>query len=135
HGEADLGHLSALLLSEKLPGATDLEIVSREHEARAELLHRFDRLEALGRIAGERLARRGDEISVGAVVRAPDAAPELVQLRESHAIGAVDDDRVGRRDIDAALDDGRAEQQVEAAVIEVDHELLEIALAHLSVTD
>ena len=37
--------------------------------------------------------------------------------------------------VDAALDDRRAHQEVEAPVVEIDHQLLEIALAHLAVTD
>ena len=58
-----------------------------------------------------------------------------MQLREAHVVGAIDDDGVGGGNVDAALDDGGAEQQVEAAVIEIHHELLEIALAHLAMAD
>jgi hypothetical protein len=45
-------------------------------------------------------------------MRAPDAAAQLVQLREAELVGAVDHDRVGGRDVDAGLDDGRAQQQL-----------------------
>ena len=69
------------------------------------------------------------------MVRAADAAAQLVQLREAELVGAVDHDRVRGRHVDAAFDDGRAHQHVEAAVIEIDHQLLEIALAHLAVAD
>ena len=37
--------------------------------------------------------------------------------------------------VDAGLDDGRAQQHVEALLVEVAHRLLEIALAHLAVGD
>ena len=63
------------------------------------------------------------------MVRAADAAAQLVQLREAELVGAIDDDRVGGRDVDAALDDRRADQHVEPLVIEVEHHLLELALA------
>ena len=53
--QADLGHLAALLLAQQLARAANLEVVGREHEARAELLHRLDRLEPLGGIARQRL--------------------------------------------------------------------------------
>ena len=79
--------------------------------------------------------RRRDQVRVGLVVRATDATAQLVQLREAEAVRAVDDDRVGRRHVDAALDDRRAEQQVGAPVVEVEHDLLEVALAHLAVAD
>ena len=69
------------------------------------------------------------------MVRAADAAAQLVQLREPQTIGAIDDDRIGRRDVDAALDDRRADEHVELAVIEVEHHELELALRHLAVAD
>jgi len=43
------------------------------------------------------------------VVAAADAAAQLVQLREAELVGAVDDDGVGVRVVDAGLDDGRAQ--------------------------
>ena len=133
--QSDLGHLAALLLAEQLAGAADLQIVRGEHEAGAEILHRLDGLQALGRVAGQGLARRGDQIGVGAVVRAADAPAQLVQLRKPHAVGAIDHDGVGRGHVDAALDDGGAHEQAEAAMIEVHHQLLKVALAHLPVAD
>ena len=81
------------------------------------------------------LARRHDQVGVGAVVRAPDPAAQLVQLRQAELVGAVDDDGVGGRHVDAAFDDGGADQHVEAAVVEIEHDLFQIALAHLAVGD
>ncbi len=69
------------------------------------------------------------------MVRAPHAAAKLMQLSEPHVISPIDDDRICGRNVDAAFDDGRAHQQVEPAVIEVDHELLEIFFSHLPVAD
>ena len=133
--QPDLGHLTALLLAEQLAGAADLEIVSRQHEAGTELFHRFDGLETLRGIARQRLPGRRDEVGIGAVVRAADAAAQLMQLRQAHAVGAVDHDGIGARHVDAAFNDGGAHQHAEAAVIEIHHELLEIPLAHLAMAD
>ncbi len=69
------------------------------------------------------------------MVRAPDAAAQLVQLRKPHVVGAVDHDGIGGGHVDAALDDGGAHQDVEAPMVEVHHQLLELALAHLAVAD
>jgi len=66
---------------------------------------------------------------------APDAPAQLVQLGQAQLVGAVDDDGIGARHVDAGLDDGRAHQQVEAAVVEVAHDPLQVALAHLAVGD
>ena len=68
-------------------------------------------------------------------MRAADAAAQLMQLREAELVGAIDDDRVRGRHVDAAFDDRRADQQVAALVVEVEHDLLELALAHLAVAD
>jgi hypothetical protein len=69
------------------------------------------------------------------VVRAADAAAQLVQLRQAELVGAVDDDGVGVRDVDAGFDDGRAQQHVEALPVEVEHHALQLALGHLAVGD
>ena len=85
--------------------------------------------------SGSAARRRRDQVRPGAVVRTPDAAAQLVQLREAEAVGAVDQDRVGGRHVDAGLDDRGADEHLEAPVVEVEHELLEVALAHLAVAD
>jgi hypothetical protein len=56
--------------------------------------------------------------------------PTLIEqfTREAEAIGAVDQQRVRRRHVDAALDDRGGEQQIESSVVEVEHDLLELAL-------
>ena len=131
----DLGQLAALRFAQQLAGAADLQVMRGEHEAGAQFLERFDGLEALGGIGGQRLARRCEQIGVGAVMRAADAAAQLVQLREAEPVRAVDHDGIRGGHVDAAFDDSGAHQQVEATVIEIDHEPLEIAFAHLPVAD
>ena len=68
-------------------------------------------------------------------MRTTDATAQLVQLGEAESVGAVDQDRIRGRYVDAGLDDRGADEQLEAPVVEVEHELLEIALAHLAVAD
>src|SRR5258707_203205 len=78
-------------------------------EARGELLHHLDRLQPLDCVLVQRIVRRSKEVRVGLVVRAADAAAQLVQLRQAELVGAVDDDGVGGRNVDAGLYDGRAQ--------------------------
>ena len=68
-------------------------------------------------------------------MRAADAASDLVQLRQAQLVGAVDDDGVRRRHVDAAFDDGGAHQDVEALVVEIQHHLFQLFLRHLPVGD
>ena len=90
------------------------------------------RRRAIGR---QRLLGRNQQVGVGAPVGAADAAAQLIQLRQAVPVGAVDDDRVGVRDVEAVLDDGGRDEHVEPVRDEVDHDLLERLLAHLPVAD
>src|SRR5690606_1500083 len=128
-GESHFGQLAALRLAEVLTGAADLQVMGGQHEARTDFLHRLDGLQAPLRILGQGLQRRHHQVREGAVVRAADATTQLVQLRQSQPVGLVDQDGVGGRHVDAALDDGGAQQDVEAAMVEVDHQLFQFALA------
>ena len=58
-----------------------------------------------------------------------------MQLSQSEFVGALDDDGVRTRHVDAGLDDGRGNQHVETLVIEVAHDLFEFTFAHLAVAD
>jgi hypothetical protein len=44
------------------------------------------------------------------MVRAPDPAAQLMQLRQAELVGAVDQDGVGGGYVDAGLDDGGAQR-------------------------
>ena len=68
-------------------------------------------------------------------MRSSDAAAQLVQLRETETIGAIDDDGIGRRHIETALDDRGAQQNIETPLIEIEHDLLELPFGHLPVAD
>src|SRR5687768_1418946 len=122
--ETDLLDLSGLFLAEQLAGAANLEVLGREREARTEVLQGLDSLEPLARVLGQGSHGRGEEVRECAVMGAADAAAQLVQLCEAEAVGAVDQDRVGGRHVDAGLDDGRADEDLESAVIEIEHQLL-----------
>ena len=133
--EADFFDLAGLFFAEQLAGAADFEIVRREREAGAELFERRECFEALFGIGGDDAPIRHDEIRVRAVMRAPDASAQLMQLREAEPIGAIDDDRVRARHVDAGFDDRRADEHVEALPVEIEHDLFELALGHLAVRD
>ena len=73
------------------------------------------------------------QIGVGAGLRPPDAAAQLVELGQAEAVGAVDDQRVGARDVEPAFDDRGRQQHVIFAVVEGAHPLLDLGRAHLAV--
>ena len=124
-----------MFIAQQFPGATNLEVVGGKRESRAEGLKRVDRLEPLDGVGCHSGLGRRKQVCIGTMVGSTDPAAQLMQLRETEAVGTVDNDRVGSGDVDTALDDRRAQQDVELAVIEIEHDLLEVALRHLSVSD
>ena len=127
--------MARLLAAEDVPGAADLEVGQRDLEAGAELRRVEDRLEPLARLVAQPLAPPVEEVGVGPPARPADPAAELVELGQPERVGPVDDDRVRVRDVEARLDDRRADQDVGGALGERDHHLLERALGHLAVPD
>ena len=69
------------------------------------------------------------------MVAAPDATAQLVQLREAEFIGAVHDDGVGVRVVDACFNNRRAQQHIGALVVKITHDVFEFALMHLPVRE
>jgi hypothetical protein len=109
--------------------------VRRQGEAGAELFERGKRFEALLCIGGDRAMIRNDQVRIRAVVRSADATAQLVQLSEAEAVGAIDDDRVRARHVDARFDNRGRDQHVEALPVEVEHDVFEFAFRHLTVGD
>ena len=120
---------------EQVAGAADLEVAHRDLEPGAELGELTDRLQPLVRLLGEHAVGRVQEVRVRALTAAADAAAQLVELREAEQVGTVDDERVHRRHVDAALDDRGAHEHVELVLPEVHHDPLEAGLVHLPVRD
>ena len=86
--------------------------------------------------SSESAARRGvEEVRVGALPRAAHAAADLVELGQPELVGALHDQRVRARDVEARLDDRGAHEHVGLAAQEVQHHLLELPLRHLAVGD
>ncbi len=76
-----------------------------------------------------RFGGRGEE-RIGALLGASDAAAQLIELRQAEHVGAMDDQRVGGRDIEAGFDDGGRQQHVELAVVEAAHDVFELGRRH-----
>ena len=81
------------------------------------------------------LLRRQREQRIGAQLRAPDPPAQLIELRQAEAVGAMHDQRIGGRDVEAGLDDGGRQQHVVFAVVERRHDVVEHGRRHLAVRD
>ncbi len=131
--EPDVGDVAGLLAAEQVAGAADLEVLHGDGHAAAEVGVLGQGGQPLVGGLGERLLLRVEEVGVGPLARTADPAAQLVQLREPEGVGPLDDHRVGVGDVEAGLDDRRADQHVEAPLPEVQHHLLELVLPHLAV--
>ena len=131
--EADLADMARLLLAEEIAGAANVEIVARKLEAGAERVERLQHLQPPLGLRGQHLIRREREKRVGAGLGTADAAAQLIELGEAEHIGAVHDQRVGGRDVEARFHDRGREEHVVLAVVERGHDVVELARPHLAV--
>ena len=133
--EAERGDVPGLLRAEQLARAADLEVAHRDREAGAELGVVGERRQPRARLRRQLRGVRIEQVRVGEDVGAADAPADLVELGEPERVGALDDQRVRLRDVEAGLDDRRRDEHVRVAAQEREHPLLELALAHLAVRD
>ena len=85
--------------SDEVSAAAYLQVALRELIARAELVELGYSFEALARLDGDMHVVRIEEEGVGLVLAPPDAAAQLVHLRETELLRVVDDERVRGGDV------------------------------------
>ena len=112
---ADFLDMARLLLAEQIAGAADVEIVACQRKAGAQRIERLQHLEPLLRRWRQRAVGGRREQRIGALLGSADAAAQLIELRQTEHVGAMDDQRIGGRDIETRFDDGRRQQHVEFA--------------------
>ena len=74
------------------------------------------------------------QVSVSPVVAPPHPPPQLVKLRQTKAVGPVNNNGVHIRHIQPGLNDGGANQHIRLPVGEGNHHLLKLVLRHLPVS-
>ena len=135
HLKADRLDVAGLFAAEHVAGAAEFEIERGDLESRAQVGELLERGQAAARNLSQLGLRRNQQVRIGAAIRTANPAAELIQLAETMAIGAVDDDGVGERDIQAVLDDGGRHQHVVLVVHEGEHDALQLRLGELAVAD
>jgi hypothetical protein len=124
---------SRLLRPEKVSRSTQLKILEGDLVAGAKLSVVLENAEASIRVFIDRIGN--EEVAARPTVGASDASAQLVELCQPERIGSIDEHRIGVGNIETGLDDHRRHQYVDLAVDEASHYVLEIALAHLAVSD
>ena len=70
------------------------------------------------------------QIAVGAHLAAADPAAQLIELGQPEHVGAVHDQRVGRRDVEPGFDDVGRQEEVVGALVEGGHHGFELGRGH-----
>src|ERR1019366_2792913 len=98
--------VAALLAAQQISSATQFQIERRYFESCAQIAELLERRQPPSCQVAEFAIGRNEQIGIGPAVRAAHASAQLVQLRKPVPIGAVDDDGVAQRNVEAILDDG-----------------------------
>ena len=110
---------TGLLGAEDLAGAAQAQIFLGDAEPVGGLAHHR---QAAGALLGDLAAHQQEAVALAAA--APDAAAQLVELREAEAIGVEDRHHRRLRHVDPDLDHGGGDEHVELAVAERAHHLV-----------
>ncbi len=133
--EADGFDVAVLLAAEHVAGAAKFKVEGGDAEAGAKFAEFFHGGEAFAGDVGEDFFRRNEKIGVGALAGAADAAAELIEFREAEAVGAIDEDGVGARNVEAVFHDGSGDEDVGFIANKFEHDGFEFFFTHLAVRD
>src|ERR1019366_7255517 len=97
--EADADNVTALLGSEKIPGAAQFEIAHRDPETGTKLAVLAHRRQALAGYFQQARVAVEEKVGIGLVLETPYSPAELVELRKTKAVCALDEDGVAVRNI------------------------------------
>src|SRR4030042_4674133 len=81
------------------------------------------------------LAAVVEEIGVSEVSAAPYPSPQLVKLRQTELVRLIHNDGIGIGHVQARLDNGGADEDINFTPGESGHYILKLILRHLAVTD
>ena len=133
--EADSGHVTGLFGAEKGTCTADFEVAHGDAEAAAEGSVLADGVEPFAGVAARDGITREEKEGVGLAVGATNAAAKLVEVGESKAVGAIDENGIGIGDVDTTLDDGGGEEDIGFAFHELVHYDFEFVFFHLAMAD
>jgi len=127
--------VSALTRAQEVARAAHLQVAHGDGISGAELAVIGQHFQAFLAFRGGVEACVVEEISKGTLGAAPNPPAQLVKLCQAKGIGSVDDQGVGVGNIQAGLDDGGTEQDINLVMVEGMHHLGQLALVDLPMRD
>ena len=128
-------HESALLGTQQIACATDIQILHGQVKAAAQLRECFKSFQPAPRFWVEHAQGRCQQVAERLAVAAPHAPAHLVQVTQTKAMGIINDDGVGVGYINAVFNNSGREQHVVVVVNEAHDYFLEFLRLHLPVPD
>ena len=125
--------MARLLRAEEVARAANFQVTHGDLEPGVELGKLADGGQALFGDLRERLVRAVEQIRARAPRAASDAPAQLVELGKAELVGVLHDEGVDVRDIDAGLDDRRADEHLNFSLDHVVHDAGELFLVHFAV--
>ena len=116
-----------------VPPPADFQVVHGDLKPEPEIAVLHEDLEALAGVRGEQALVGNEQVGVCLLVGSTHPAAQLVHLGQTEAVRAVDDDRIGGRDVETGFNDGGAHQQIDVPADKPDHDALQVLLCHLAV--
>ena len=127
--------MARLLLAQNVARSANLQIPHRDLKSGSELRILLDGVQPLPGVIFQGSVLGNQQVAVGLVMTAAHPTSQLMQLRQSEAIGSLHDERIGTRYIQATLDDRGRDENIGFLVDELQHPVFQFVLIHLSVCD
>ncbi len=127
--------MAGLFLAQEVAGAADVEVVAGQLEAGAQRVERLQHLQAPLRRWRKQAAGGNGEQRIGPRLGPPDPAAQLIELGQAEHVGAMDDQGVGGRDVEARFDNRRRQKHVKAAVVKSRHHAVQVTCGHAAMSD
>ena len=125
--------MSRLFCAEHIARTTNFQISHGNLESGAKFCKFPHRIQALLRNIRQCFSALERKICKRMARRASDTAAQLVQLRQAHMIGVLDNQRIGIRNVNTCLNNCRTHEHINVAVTHARHDARQLPLAHLSV--
>src|SRR5579863_1171351 len=132
--EPDGFDVPALFATQQIAGATEFEIEGRDLEACAQVGEFFQGRQTAPGDGCKFNVCRDQQVGICTPIRSPHTAAQLVELRQSKTIGAVDDDGITQRNVEAVLDNRRGHKNVSFVMHEFKHHFFQFSFRHLAVS-
>ena len=127
--------MALLAVAQEAACAAYLQIAHGDAEPGAEGGKLPDGGKPLGGDLGQHLVARKGEIRIRLAGRTPHAAAYLVKLRQAHPVGVLDNERVAVAHINAGLDQGGTDKDVDLIVQQLLPHRGDLLFGHLAVGD